>query len=115
MPYAGEPPGDPSRILSRWKGPLPPVSLSLVGDTSGRQIRTCEDVLKRFRIRSHAEGNIEAVIEVGVSSAGGRENVLRVTSPQRGTVQMYRPGWTVQTLCEDALAQVLRMVRSEAE
>lgn len=71
MPYAGEPPGDPSRILSRCKGSLPAVSLSLVGDTNGRQIRTCEDVLKRFRIRSHAEGTLRPLLRWEFPVLGG--------------------------------------------
>ena len=115
QPYAGQSPEDPAGIIARWKGPSPSVSLSIVGDASGRQVRICDDTLKRFGIRPPAEPAVEATVEVGASSISGRENIIKLTTQQRGVIQMYRPGWTVQKLCEDALAQALRIARSDTE
>jgi hypothetical protein len=111
--YTG-PPDDPRQVLAAWAGPPAQVQVMLGARASDRQRASCAETVARYGVMPVAGAPIVAVVETQYSPVERQQNLLRVTSQRRGVVvQGFRPGWTVDDLCKDALAQALRAYVAE--
>lgn len=112
-PFAGGPPDDPWPVLNGWSGPPPQVAVLLGSRASSRQRDVCMEVVRRFGVQPLPAAPVTAQIETEYSRRESEANLLRVTTPRGVVLLAFRPGWSVDELCKDALAQALRAFQVE--
>jgi hypothetical protein len=89
------------------------VAVGLGSRASVRQREICNETIRRFGISHEPAASVVAQIDVDNSSQDSEANLLRVTSQRGIMIYGFRPGWKVEQLCTDALAQALRVFLSE--